>query len=106
MGNAAVRSKQHRHHCTWTSGLEHLGTSDALAAREGDKIEALVLDIDPSQERLSLGVKQLGGDPWDSIAQRYPVGSKVKGKVTSIVDFGIFVEIEEGLEGLIHSSLS
>ncbi|MCL4121429.1 UNVERIFIED_CONTAM: hypothetical protein GTU68_051085, partial [Idotea baltica] len=72
--------------------------------KKGDKIDAIVLDIDKENERLSLGIKQLEEDPWGKIAQRYPVGSKVQGKVTAIAEFGIFVEIEEGIEGLIHSS--
>lgn len=72
--------------------------------KKGDDIEAIVLDIEPANERLSLGVKQLSTDPWDTIIQRYPVGSRVKGTVTSIADFGVFVELEEGIEGLIHSS--
>ncbi|MDC0358935.1 30S ribosomal protein S1 [Oligoflexia bacterium] len=71
---------------------------------KGDDVEAIVLDIDVDNERLSLGVKQLDDDPWDTIAQRYPVGSKVHGKVSSVTDFGVFVEIEDGIEGLIHNS--
>lgn len=71
---------------------------------KGDEIEAIVLDIDVENERLSLGIKQLEEDPWDTIAQRYPVGSKVKGKVSSLTEFGVFVEIEEGIEGLIHNT--
>ncbi|NLF25816.1 MAG: 30S ribosomal protein S1 [Deltaproteobacteria bacterium] len=72
--------------------------------KKGDDVEALVLDIDIENERLSLGIKQLDSDPWDTIVQRYPVGSKVKGHITSIADFGVFVEVEEGIEGLIHNS--
>lgn len=72
--------------------------------KKGDEVEAVVLDIDASNERLSLGVKQLESDPWETIAQRYPVGVKVKGKVSSVTEFGIFVEIEDGIEGLIHNS--
>jgi small subunit ribosomal protein S1 len=72
--------------------------------KKGDDVEAVVLDIDAENERLSLGVKQLQSDPWETIAQRYPVGAKVKGKISSITDFGLFVEIEEGIEGLIHIS--
>lgn len=72
--------------------------------KKGDEVEAVVLDIDVSNERLSLGIKQLATDPWETIAQRYPVGVKVKGKVTSVTEFGVFVEIEEGIEGLIHNS--
>lgn len=72
--------------------------------KKGDEVEAIVLDIDVPNERLSLGVKQLQSDPWDTISQRYPVGSRVKGEVTSVADFGVFVKIEEGIEGLIHNS--
>jgi len=72
--------------------------------KKGDDVEAVVLDIDPENERLSLGVKQLSQDPWDTLAQRYPVGTKIKGKVSSLTDFGVFVEIEEGIEGLIHNT--
>jgi len=72
--------------------------------KKGDEVDATVLDIDVTNERLSLGIKQLDEDPWDTIAQRYPVGSRVKGKITSVADFGVFVEVEEGIEGLIHNS--
>lgn len=72
--------------------------------KKGDDVEAVVLDIDIDNERLSLGIKQLEEDPWETIAQRYPVGSKVAGKVSSVTDFGVFVEIEDGIEGLIHNS--
>lgn len=72
--------------------------------KKGDDVEAIVLDIDPENERLSLGIKQLSEDPWVTIAQRYPVGSKSKGRVSSITDFGVFVEIEAGIEGLIHNT--
>jgi small subunit ribosomal protein S1 len=72
--------------------------------KKGDEVEAVVLDIDVANERLSLGIKQLSEDPWDTIAQRHPVGTKVKGNVTAITEFGVFVEIESGVEGLIHNS--
>lgn len=72
--------------------------------KKGDEVQAMVLDIDVPNERLSLGIKQLENDPWDSIAQRYPANVKIKGTVTSITDFGVFVQIEEGIEGLIHNS--
>lgn len=70
--------------------------------KKGDEVEAVVLEVDAANERLSLGIKQLQEDPWDTISQRYPVGIKIKGKVSSLTDFGVFVEIEEGIEGLIH----
>lgn len=72
--------------------------------KKGDEVEAVVLEIDPENERLSLGVKQLEPDVWDSVPQRYPLGVRVKGTITNITDFGIFVELEEGVEGLIHVS--
>ncbi len=72
--------------------------------KKGDEVEAVVLDIDVANERLSLGIKQLAEDPWETIAQRHPVGTKVKGTVTAITEFGVFLEIENGVEGLIHNS--
>jgi small subunit ribosomal protein S1 len=71
---------------------------------KGDEVEAVVLEIDPENERLSLGIKQLTADIWESVPQRYPTGAKVKGVVTSVTDFGVFMELEEGVEGLIHVS--
>ncbi len=72
--------------------------------KKGDDVEAVVLDIDVANERLSLGIKQLSQDPWDTIAQRHPVGTKINGTVTAITEFGVFVEVENGVEGLIHNS--
>lgn len=72
--------------------------------KKGEEVEAIVLEIDPDNERLSLGVKQLSPDVWEQVPQRYPTGARVKGRITSITDFGIFVELEEGVEGLIHVS--
>jgi small subunit ribosomal protein S1 len=70
----------------------------------GDEIEVLVLRFDPAAERVSLGYKQKGADPWDTVAQRYPVGTVISGRVSKLADFGAFVEIEEGVEALIHVS--
>jgi small subunit ribosomal protein S1 len=72
--------------------------------KKGDEVEAMVLEIDPENSRLSLGIKQLTPDIWDSVPHRYPSGVRVKGTITSITDFGVFVELEEGIEGLIHVS--
>ncbi len=72
--------------------------------KKGDDVEAVILDIDVANERLSLGIKQLSQDPWDTIAQRHPVGTKINGTVTAITEFGVFVEVENGVEGLIHNS--
>ncbi|HLU06943.1 MAG TPA: 30S ribosomal protein S1 [Woeseiaceae bacterium] len=70
----------------------------------GDEIEVKVLKFDRERNRVSLGLKQLGDDPWESIARRYPVGTRVFGRVTNLADYGAFVEIEEGVEGLVHVS--
>ncbi|HEX3108429.1 MAG TPA: 30S ribosomal protein S1, partial [Thermoanaerobaculia bacterium] len=70
----------------------------------GDEIEVKVLKFDPQNERVSLGYKQKSPDPWSDVQQRYPLGSRVKGKVVSLTDYGAFVELEEGVEGLIHVS--
>ena len=70
----------------------------------GDEIEARVLKFDRERNRVSLGIKQLGEDPWEHLTRRYPVGTRVFGKVTNITDYGAFVELEEGVEGLVHVS--
>jgi len=72
--------------------------------KEGQEVEAQVLRIDPVERRLSLGLKQTQPDPWKSLPDRFPPGTPVKGKVTGLTDFGVFVEIEPGIEGLIHVS--
>lgn len=70
----------------------------------GQELKVLVLDINREKERVSLGLKQMAGNPWDKIEERFPVGQRVKGKVTNLVPYGAFVQIEEGVEGLIHVS--
>lgn len=70
----------------------------------GDEIKVRVLKIDRQSARVSLGLKQLAGDPWADVAARYPVAAKLSGKVTNITDYGCFVELEEGIEGLVHVS--
>ncbi len=72
--------------------------------KKGDEVEAVVLKVDRENEKFSLGVKQLERSPWEAVPGKYPVGTKVQGKVTNIADFGCFVEIEEGIEGLIFAS--
>jgi small subunit ribosomal protein S1 len=72
--------------------------------KKGDVVEAKVLTVDPENEKFSLGLKQLSPDPWTQVANEHPVGSIVKGKITSLTDFGAFVEIREGVEGMIHIS--
>ncbi len=72
--------------------------------KPGEKVRAVVLKIDPEKEKLNLGIKQLTPNPWEVVEEKYPIGSIVTGRVSKITDFGIFVEIEEGLEGLVHVS--
>jgi small subunit ribosomal protein S1 len=72
--------------------------------KKGQEVEAVVLNIDPKNERFSLGTKQLTPDPWKEVTRRYRKGETVTGKVTSVTDFGAFVELEEGIEGLVHVS--
>src|SRR5512140_808084 len=85
---------------SWTERIKHPGEK----FKKGDVVEAAVLNIDVENERFSLGIKQIQPDPWTTLAERHPVGSKVKGKVTKVTDFGAFVEIEPGIEGLVHVS--
>ncbi len=72
--------------------------------KKGDVVQAIVLDIEKESERFSLGIKQLQEDPWKSVAERYEVGKEITGTITNLTDFGIFVELEEGIEGLVHVS--
>jgi len=85
---------------SWVKRPKHPGE----ILKEGQEVEAQVLRIDPVERRLSLGLKQTQPDPWKSLPDRYPPGTPVKGKVTGLTDFGVFVEIEPGIEGLIHVS--
>ncbi len=85
---------------SWTERVKHPGEK----FKKGDVVEAVVLNIDVENERFSLGIKQIQPDPWTTLAERHPVGSRVKGKVTKVTDFGAFVEIEPGIEGLVHVS--
>ena len=85
---------------SWTERIKHPGEK----FKKGDVVEAVVLNIDVENERFSLGIKQLASDPWTTLAERHPVGSKLKGKVTKVTDFGAFVELEPGIEGLVHVS--
>uniref|UniRef100_A0A7C4MS06 Small ribosomal subunit protein bS1 n=1 Tax=Desulfatirhabdium butyrativorans TaxID=340467 RepID=A0A7C4MS06_9BACT len=85
---------------SWTKRIKH--PSDIY--KKGDIVQAIVLDIDKENERFSLGIKQLHEDPWKTVAQRYAVGTVITGTITNLTDFGIFVELEEGVEGLVHVS--
>jgi small subunit ribosomal protein S1 len=85
---------------SWTKRVKH----PSEIFKKGDTVKAVVLNIDRDNERFSLGLKQLTPDPWESIPVKYAPGTIVRGKATSVTDFGVFLEIEEGIEGLIHVS--
>ena len=85
---------------SWTKRIQR--ASDVL--KEGERVETVVLKVDRAASRLSLGLRQVLGNPWDTIKDRYPNGKIVEGKVTRLVKFGAFVEVEEGIEGLVHIS--
>ncbi len=85
---------------SWTKRVKH----PSEIFKKNQEVEAIVLNIDKENERFSLGIKQLEPDPWESIPQRYPAGSVITGPITNVTDFGLFVEIEEGIEGLVHVS--
>jgi len=85
---------------SWTKRIKH----PSELFKKGDVVRAVVLNIDQDNERFSLGIKQLASDPWQTILERYAPGTVIRGNVTSVTDFGIFLEVEEGIEGLIHVS--
>ena len=90
-------------HVSEMSWSQHLRSAQDFM-KVGDEIEAVVLTLDREERKMSLGVKQLKSDPWENIETKYPVGSKHTAKVRNFTNFGVFVEIEEGVEGLIHIS--
>ncbi len=85
---------------TWSRRMKH----PAKVVSPGDQVEAVILDVHPTERRISLGLKQLEANPWTTIEGRYSVGSVVEGRVRNMTDFGAFVEIEEGIDGLVHVS--
>ncbi len=85
---------------SWTKRIKH----PSEVYKKNDVIQAVVLDIDKASERFSLGIKQTQPDPWETVEQRYEVGTEISGLITNITDFGVFVELEEGIEGLVHVS--
>ncbi|MBI5815542.1 MAG: 30S ribosomal protein S1 [Nitrospinae bacterium] len=85
---------------TWNKHIRH----PAKVVNIGDQVEAVVLSIDREKKRISLGMKQIEANPWDTIDEKYPVGSSVEGRIRNLADFGAFVELEEGVDGLIHIS--
>ncbi len=85
---------------SWTQHIKH----PSKIMQVSDKIEAMVLAVDKENEKISLGIKQMEPDPWTILDQRYPIGSKVTGKVRNLTTFGAFIELEEGIDGLVHIS--
>jgi small subunit ribosomal protein S1 len=85
---------------SWTRSVGH--PSEVI--KKGQDLETQILNIDSENKRISLGLKQVQPDPWATVAQRYPMGSRVTGKVVRLTDFGAFVELEPGVDGLLHIS--
>jgi len=85
---------------SWTKRVKH----PSELYKKGQEVQAVVLNIDKGIERFSLGIKQLSIDPWDEVSEKYKPGTRITGTVTNVTDFGVFVELEEGIEGLIHVS--
>ena len=85
---------------TWSRRMKHPGK----IMKPGDPVEAVVLEVRPGDRRVSLGIKQLEADPWTTVADRYSVASVVEGRVRKLADFGVFLEIEDGVDGLVHVS--
>jgi small subunit ribosomal protein S1 len=85
---------------SWTRRIKH----PSEVYKKGQEVQAVVLNIEKENERFSLGIKQLTEDPWDKIPEKYKPGTRVTGTVTNVTDFGLFVELEEGIEGLVHIS--
>jgi len=85
---------------SWTKRIKH----PSELYKKAEVVQAIVLDIEKEHERFSLGIKQLQEDPWKTVAERYEVGKEITGTVTNLTDFGVFVELEEGIEGLVHVS--
>ena len=95
-----VEGLVHVSEMSWSKRTKH----PSKIVKVGDEVEVVVLEVKPEQHRISLGLKQTLPDPWDAVAEKYPVGSLVSGRVRNLTDFGAFVELEEGMEGLIHVS--
>lgn len=85
---------------SWTKRVKH----PSEVFKKNQEVQAIVLNIDKQNERFSLGIKQLEPDPWETIPDRYPLGAVIEGPITNVTDFGLFVELEEGIEGLVHVS--
>jgi small subunit ribosomal protein S1 len=85
---------------TWSKRMKH----PSKLVSVNDQVECVVLNVNPTERRISLGMRQLAANPWDTLIEKYPVGATVEGRVRNLTDFGAFVEIEEGIDGLVHVS--
>ncbi len=85
---------------TWSKRMKH----PSKLVNVHDEVECVVLSVNPTERRISLGMRQLAANPWDSLIEKYPVGASVEGRVRNLTDFGAFIEIEEGIDGLVHVS--
>jgi small subunit ribosomal protein S1 len=90
----------HLSEMTWSKRLKH----PSKLVKPGDEVETVVLSVNPADRRISLGMKQLLENPWENLTERYPAGTVVEGRVRNLTDFGAFVEIEDGIDGLVHVS--
>ena len=95
-----VEGLVHVSEMSWSKRVKH----PSKMLNVGQDIEAVVLEVDSNNRRISLGIKQIESNPWDTLSDRYAIGTRVKGKVRNLTDFGAFVEIEEGIDGLVHVS--
>jgi small subunit ribosomal protein S1 len=95
-----VEGLVHVSEMTWSKHVKH----PSKIVKAGDEVDVVVLEVKTDQRRISLGLKQTQPDPWGAAAQKYPVGAIVSGRIRNLADFGAFVELEEGMEGLIHIS--
>jgi small subunit ribosomal protein S1 len=85
---------------SWSKRVKH----PSKILNVGDTVDAMVLGVDPTARRISLGLKQVEQNPWHDLAERYPIGTRIKGKVRNLTEFGAFVEVEDDIDGLIHVS--
>ena len=97
---AGVEGLIHVSEMSWSKRVKH----PSKILNVGDAVDAMVLGVDPSARRISLGLKQIESNPWHELAEKYPVGTRIKGKVRNLTEFGAFVEVEEDIDGLIHIS--
>ena len=85
---------------TWSKRMKH----PSKLVNVGDQVECVVINVNPTERRISLGMRQLATNPWDSLHEKFPVGTQVEGRVRNLTDFGAFIEIEDGIDGLVHVS--